>query len=148
MQYEQMLPELARAQAMLDAREGEAICGNPFYQAFFGYDGYVYLCCADWEKRAPLGTVHDTSAIMALSDRLHAVRTREPICKTCNHDSLNHLAGEIRAADEGDTTVDVEALADRLVTQGTQMVAEVAQFEDAARQMGYLNRKRIPVRAI
>jgi MoaA/NifB/PqqE/SkfB family radical SAM enzyme len=148
MQYQEMAAELARAQKMLDAREGEAVCGNPFWQTFVGYDGQVYLCCSDWEKRAPVGSVFDTEAVLTLSSRLQSVRSREPICKTCNHDPLNHLAGEIRAIDAGECTTDVEALADLLVSQGSQIVREVDEFEDAARLLGKLTRKRIPVRAV
>jgi MoaA/NifB/PqqE/SkfB family radical SAM enzyme len=149
MQYEDMLPELARAQTMLDERDGEALCGNPFWQTFIGYDGIVYLCCADWEKRSPLGSVYDSETVFALSERLEISRTREPICKTCNHDPLNHLAGELRAADEGECSIaEVEAIADMLVAQGSKIIAEIPDYEDAARRMGYTSRKRIPVRAL
>jgi organic radical activating enzyme len=147
-QYQGMESQLARAQALLDERGGGAICGLPFWETFIGYDGIVYLCCSDWEKRVPLGSVHDPDSVLALSDRLAAVQSREPICKACTLDPLNHLAELVRAVDEGDTSVDLGATADQYVGLSKQLLVDIGEFEDTARRMGRLNRRRIPVRVV
>ncbi len=77
------------------------MCGTPFGYLFVGYDGNYYLCCSDWKKEVPMGTVFDRSFIELTGDKLRAVVSREPICKTCNLDPLNMLTDELRAISEG-----------------------------------------------
>ena len=40
---------------------GDALCGAPFVFLFVGYNGQYYLCCSDWKKEVPLGSVFDKS---------------------------------------------------------------------------------------
>jgi MoaA/NifB/PqqE/SkfB family radical SAM enzyme len=93
-------PEQARARAELE-REGGALCAAPFLYLFVGYDGQYYLCCADWEKQAPLGSIFDKSFVDVVGQKIAHLRSREPVCKTCNLDPLNKLTAEIRAEAAG-----------------------------------------------
>ena len=100
MQYEHC-PQLARGPPPdRSQRDGQPICGAPFGYLFVGYDGQYYLCCSDWKKEVPLGSVFD-----AVVRRRHRptsssyVTSREPVCKTCNLDPLNRLTEELRAID-------------------------------------------------
>lgn len=146
MQYETR-PELAVAERMISDRGGQAMCAVPFFSTFVGYDGNVYLCCSDWKKEAPVASVFDDD-VLALGPKLDLVAGREPVCKTCNLDPLNHLADEIRARDEGaPDAVDVEALADDFSTHGPTLRAAVARFDALERPTGS-GRRRIPVRAL
>jgi MoaA/NifB/PqqE/SkfB family radical SAM enzyme len=120
MQFESY-PELADARALLVARKAEPACIVPFIYLFVGYDGQYYLCCSDWEKQVPLGSVFDTSFAEVTQQKLEHVTSREPICKSCNHDPLNRLAAEMRAmaadeADEADRDELVEELLANTVT--------------------------------
>jgi hypothetical protein len=130
---------------MIAARDGEALCAVPFLSTFVGYDGNIYLCCSDWKKEAPVASVFDDDPPY-LDTKIGLVAAREPVCKTCNLDPLNHLADEIRARDEGaEDAADVDALADSFATYGSAV-------RDSAQRVGELQaigkgRRRIPVRA-
>jgi MoaA/NifB/PqqE/SkfB family radical SAM enzyme len=94
--------ELAQARAMLEARGVNApLCGAPFAYLFIGYDGQYYLCCSDWKKETPMGSVFDESFHSVMDRKLQYVTSREPVCKTCNLDPLNRLTEELRAVQQG-----------------------------------------------
>ncbi|TFH26113.1 MAG: radical SAM protein [Myxococcales bacterium] len=95
-------PELAQARAMLDASEEHPICGAPFVYLFIGWDGQYYLCCSDWKKEVPLGSVFDTSFLAVTRKKMLHVLHREPICKRCNHDPLNRLTEQLRSVEKGE----------------------------------------------
>jgi MoaA/NifB/PqqE/SkfB family radical SAM enzyme len=106
MQYEQY-PERAAAEALVAARtEGQAICTVPFNTVFIGYDGQYYLCCSDWKKEVPLGSVFDESVFSVMEDKLTHVLSREPICKTCNLDPVNRVIDGLRAVDAGEISAE------------------------------------------
>ena len=98
MQFDEY-PQLTEAREMLSARGVEAVCPTPFAYLFIGYDGQYYLCCSDWKKEAPLGSVADTSFADVMVAKLTHARTRQPVCKTCNLDPLNKLTEALRARD-------------------------------------------------
>jgi MoaA/NifB/PqqE/SkfB family radical SAM enzyme len=101
MQY-QSLPQLEVARAQLEARGGTPVCGAPFAYLFIGYDGQYYLCCSDWKKETPMGSVFDESFLSITQQKLEYVVSREPVCRTCNLDPLNKLTDELRAIDAGE----------------------------------------------
>jgi MoaA/NifB/PqqE/SkfB family radical SAM enzyme len=94
-------PEQAIALAQLEGRLGGGLCAAPFLYLFVGYDGQYYLCCADWEKQAPLGSIYDKTFVDLVGQKVAHLRSREPVCKTCNLDPLNRLTDEIRAEAAG-----------------------------------------------
>jgi hypothetical protein len=101
MQYEHY-PELAEARARLAAAAGTPLCGAPFGYLFVGYDGQYYLCCSDWEKQTPMGSVFDKSFLDVAKAKLDLVVSRDPVCRTCNLDPINRLTEELRAEAAGD----------------------------------------------
>ena len=100
MQFESY-PEIAAAREMLEDRAGAPLCGAPFAYLFIGYDGQYYLCCSDWKKEAPMGSVFDESFLSVTGKKLQHIASREPVCKTCNLDPLNGLTEELRAVADG-----------------------------------------------
>jgi hypothetical protein len=94
-------PEIAQARALLQQRGIRPACGAPFMFLFVGYDGQYYLCCSDWKKEAPLGSVFDTSFITVTQKKLEHVLSRQPVCKKCNLDPLNELTGVFRQINAG-----------------------------------------------
>jgi len=103
MQYEQ-LPQRARAEALMQQHGSHWVCVVPFLYVFVGYDGLYYLCCSDWKKEAPMASVFDTSILSISEQKLRHITSREPVCKTCNHDPLNSITDMIRAVDSGEKT--------------------------------------------
>jgi hypothetical protein len=128
MQFE-AFPQIGEARSMLQARGVEAVCATPFVYLFIGYDGQYYLCCSDWKKEVPLGSVFDASFIDVMLAKLAHTRTREPVCKTCNLDPLNKITEALRARDahEIDTT-DVEALLDRIQSATAFSLEEIERL--------------------
>jgi MoaA/NifB/PqqE/SkfB family radical SAM enzyme len=100
MQYG-LYPEQAEARARLERQLGGGLCAAPFLYLFVGYDGQYYMCCADWEKQAPLGSIFDRSFVDVVGQKVAHLRSREPVCKTCNLDPLNRLTDEVRAEAAG-----------------------------------------------
>ncbi|MGZ4729266.1 MAG: radical SAM/SPASM domain-containing protein, partial [Acidimicrobiales bacterium] len=103
MQYES-LPEMAEATEALTTERGLALCHAPFVYLFIGYDGQYYLCCSDWTKEAPLGSVFDKSFLDVTAQKLQHLISREPVCRTCNLDPVNRLTGELHALKAGEVT--------------------------------------------
>jgi MoaA/NifB/PqqE/SkfB family radical SAM enzyme len=143
MQYEQ-IPQRAEAAAMLERLPRPPVCSAPFLLPFVGYDGNYYLCCSDWRKEVPLGTVHATSIAAVMGPKLEHVSTREPICAACNHDPVNRLTDKLRGVAEG---------TDRGRVSVEDFVAEMAAASDVAREIvdelapfaSNVTRRRIPL---
>ena len=100
MQYE-AYPELAEARRQLMERGVTPMCGAPFAYLFIGYDGQYYLCCSDWEKQAPMGSVFDRSFLEVTQAKIDHVTSRDPVCRTCNLDPVNMLTEVLRAEATG-----------------------------------------------
>jgi hypothetical protein len=147
MQYEHY-PELSEARNRLAAAVGTPLCGAPFGYLFVGYDGQYYLCCSDWEKQAPLGSVFDMSFVDVAQAKLDLVVSRDPVCRTCNLDPINRLTEELRAEAGGELP---PGSADALVAK---IAADNGVVEGVLRQLGLEvpaappTRRLIPVRAV
>ena len=128
MQFESY-PERDDARQLLVETGTEPICGAPFAYLFVGYDGQYYLCCSDWKKNVPLGSVFEESFMSVTQAKLGCVTSREPICRTCNHDPLNRLTEELRAIELGESDAGAR---DDLVTQ---MVNTTHAINDALATM-------------
>jgi MoaA/NifB/PqqE/SkfB family radical SAM enzyme len=130
MQFEDY-PELEEAAAVLEAQPFPPACAAPFVFLFIGYDGQYYLCCSDWKKEVPLGSVFDTSFMAIRQQKLQHVTCREPICKTCNLDPTNQLTEELRSIKmgEGDEGTKAKLIA-KLQVQSRDVV-EILEEMDA-----------------
>jgi MoaA/NifB/PqqE/SkfB family radical SAM enzyme len=150
MQYT-AFPERVEAAALFAERGVQPICAAPFILPFIGYDGLYYLCCSDWKKEVPLGSVFDTSFAAIAGEKLEHVSSREPICKNCNHDPLNRLTDELRARSRGEVPESsVEALVDQLTGGDANVRAVAERLVEVATESGSASRRggrRIPVTA-
>ncbi|MEZ5569766.1 MAG: radical SAM protein [Halioglobus sp.] len=150
MQYEQF-PERARARALMQERGSDWVCPVPFLYVFVGYDGLYYLCCSDWKKEAPMASVFEASILSISEQKLLHLTTREPVCKTCNHDPLNSVTDMIRAVDAGERSPkELDDMAALLSEQSSQVASSVAMARDYTRQihtrhLDTLGKRLIPV---
>jgi len=103
MQYEQFAERRA-AERLMDESGRKWICPVPYLSVFIGYDGLYYLCCSDWKKEAPMASVFEASILAISEQKLHHVTSREPVCRSCNHDPLNAVTDKIRAVKAGDAS--------------------------------------------
>src|SRR6056297_30703 len=135
MQYEQF-PERAQARELMQQRGADWVCPVPFLYIFVGYDGLYYLCCSDWKKEAPMASVFDASILSISEQKLHHLMTREPVCKTCNHDPLNAVTDMIRAVNAGEKSQDdLDAMATTFSEQSDQVAISVSLARDYTGQV-------------
>ena len=87
---------------LLQANDIQPVCPTPFSSLFVGYDGQYYLCCSDWKKEVPLGSVADVAFADVVLAKLAHTRDRGLVCRTCNLDPLNRLVEVMRARDAGE----------------------------------------------
>jgi len=153
MQFE-TLPELAQARTLLTADGGTPACGVPFGFLFIGDDGLYYLCCSDWEKKTPMGSVFDRSFLDVTEDKLRHVVNREKVCRTCNLDPVNQLTHQLSAAAAGESDdAATAAMVEFLTTQSRAVLDTVertqpgvtAQMPEWAAPMAPNGRRIIPV---
>lgn len=77
-------------------------CIVPYIYIFIGWDGQYYLCCHDWTKRYPLGSVFDYSIEDVADKKRVLTRSREG-CRACSADVINQVRHElIRVNRHGD----------------------------------------------
>jgi hypothetical protein len=134
---------------MMAAQGSHMLCAAPFVFIFIGYDGNYYLCCSDWKKEVPLGSVSDFPINAIVGEKLDRVATREPICKSCNWDPLNLLADELRAVDEGESDqAKVATLVDDMVATTQRIEAGVAAIQQVTPPSRPSRRISIPVTSV
>jgi MoaA/NifB/PqqE/SkfB family radical SAM enzyme len=147
MQFDQYA-EMVQARRELTEGGAQPLCGAPWGFLFIGYDGNYYLCCSDWRKQASLGSVFDYSFLQVTRQKLAMVISREPVCKTCNHDPINMLTEELRAQNRGEVTAEsVDKLRQSLrdVSQEIDVaLGELLRYGDRHPQ-GMLPANMIPV---
>jgi MoaA/NifB/PqqE/SkfB family radical SAM enzyme len=151
MQY-QDLPELGQAMELLGVGDQAPVCVAPFFYLFVGYDGVYYLCCSDWEKTVPLGTVFDVAMIDLVGEKLRHVSCRTELCRTCNLDPVNSITDDLRAVSAGEldrTAVDVKIstmrVESKLILDGLEVVVP-GLASNRGKQPGG-RRRSIPVQA-
>ena len=150
-------PEREEAEEILATFDERPLCAVPFWGTTIGYDGIYYLCCHDWKKEVPLGSVYDTSLAELVEKRMEAVLSRDRVCGTCSHDPANQLTTVLRKVKAGQMTVEekdefVRKLGWKwkIARNGTNKVvpgvlAETQQAWEARTPRG--SRKLIPVAA-
>jgi MoaA/NifB/PqqE/SkfB family radical SAM enzyme len=147
MQFEQYA-EMVQARHELTEGGAQPLCGAPWGFLFIGYDGNYYLCCSDWRKQASLGSIFDYSFLQVTRQKLAMVVSREPVCKTCNHDPINMLTEELRALNRGEVSAEkVDEMRQSLRTVSHEIdvaLGELLKYGDRHPQ-GMLAANMIPV---
>jgi len=148
MQFEEY-PQLAAAREMLASRGVQAVCPTPFAYLFVGYDGQYYLCCSDWKKEVPLGSVFDVSFTDVMAAKLGYAQSRHLVCKTCNLDPLNKLTEALRARDAGEPDApDVDALIEKIEHITAFSLTEVTELTGQPLPVAAPVRRTIPLTAV
>jgi MoaA/NifB/PqqE/SkfB family radical SAM enzyme len=107
MAYESLGADIdERARALLDRTGHRHACRAPFDFPFIGYDGSYYLCSSDWQKEVAVGHVYEHSMMDIIGQKLEHVVTRDPICRSCNHDPLNKVKALLAEQAAGRATDD------------------------------------------
>ncbi len=77
------------------------LCAIALYSVFIGWNGQYYLCCQDWEKKVPLGSVFDFSIEDMDPVKLAINRKQKGICQTCSMNPVNELREVLFDIDQG-----------------------------------------------
>lgn len=126
MQYEKFAERRA-AEQLMEKSPHKWICPVPYLSVFIGYDGLYYLCCSDWKKEAPMASVFEASILAISEQKLHHVTSREPVCRSCNHDPLNAITDKIRAVNAGDASqAELEQMAKTFARESEDAFTAVA----------------------
>tara|TARA_B100001540_G_scaffold306893_1_gene319526 strand:+ start:286 stop:1254 length:969 start_codon:yes stop_codon:yes gene_type:complete len=88
------------------------VCGVPFVMLFIGWNGQYYLCCNDYRKLTPLGSVLDHSIEeMDLIKKARFFEDEAPeACKNCDLDVTNRVREvmfEIEAGEASNKDLDI-----------------------------------------
>jgi MoaA/NifB/PqqE/SkfB family radical SAM enzyme len=67
------------------------LCAIAFYSVFIGWNGQYYLCCQDWEKTVPMGSIFDKTIEDMDAAKLEHNRKQKDICRTCSMNPINEL---------------------------------------------------------
>jgi MoaA/NifB/PqqE/SkfB family radical SAM enzyme len=81
--------QVEETKQLLKDRNIIPICFTPCWEVFIGWDGMYYICCNDFQKKYPLGSV-ETKSIADIRDiSIHCYNKGLSICKSCDNDPFN-----------------------------------------------------------
>ncbi len=79
----------AEAKDILAAGKISSLCAAPFRFIFVGWNGQYYICCSDYRKQSPLGSVFEYGIEEMEAIKLEALKGYIPACASCNIDPVN-----------------------------------------------------------
>ena len=101
------------ARDLLMERGGSSLCAAPFFFVFIGWSGQYYICCSDYKKETPLGTVFEHSIESMDSIKLEAMKGYMPACSVCNIEPVNAVREKMFELEHGEAeTADLEKVVD------------------------------------
>ena len=126
--------EQGEAVKLLEAQSELPVCAAPFVYLFIGWDGRYYLCCSDWEKRAPFGDVASDTLLEVMGAKMAYVTERKSVCQTCNLDPRNRLTEALRGSAEsggGEEATDVVDTLAEITNNSERLRAMLADLDAA-----------------
>ena len=100
------------------------LCAAPFIYVFVGWNGQYYICCNDYKKTTPLGSVFDHSIEdmdVIKKDRFCASGGIDA-CINCNIDPVNRVRELIFEINEGESEMpDLEELLQEMKTNQAKL---------------------------
>jgi hypothetical protein len=79
----------AEAEALMAAKGVSTWCNLAFIAPFVGWNGQYYVCCSDYEKVTPLGSVFDFSLSDMDQIKIDSIHQGNAACLKCNYDPTN-----------------------------------------------------------
>lgn len=89
------------AVSLLNKKGMTELCSIAFYSVFVGWNGQYYLCCQDWEKTVPLGSIFDHSIEDMDAMKLAHVKVQKGICQTCSMNPINEVREVLFEVEQG-----------------------------------------------
>ena len=83
-----------------------------------------------------MASVFDASIPAISEQKLHHVTSREPVCRSCNHDPLNAVTDKIRAVNAGDATqAELDKMVEVFTSESAASFAAVASAVEVVPQV-------------
>lgn len=79
----------------------EVQCFLPASSIFISQEGQYLMCCHDWRKKLPLGSVFDFSVIEIDEIKTKKLHEANPVCAECDIDPFNVVKESLILIDEG-----------------------------------------------
>ena len=79
----------AEAEALMASKGVSTLCNLAFVAPFVGWSGQYYICCSDYEKLEPLGSVFDYSLSDMDDIKKASIYRENQACMKCNYDPVN-----------------------------------------------------------
>jgi MoaA/NifB/PqqE/SkfB family radical SAM enzyme len=79
------------AEAILAENRIDYFCLAPYFFNFIGWDGNYYMCCHDYGKILPLGSVFEYSIEEIDSIKKQSLEKKASICKNCDRGTTNKI---------------------------------------------------------
>lgn len=79
------------ALSAMESQGVSTLCNLAFTAPFVGWNGQYYVCCSDYEKKVPLGSVFDYSIQEMDTIKLRSMEQGNQACLLCNYDPLNSI---------------------------------------------------------
>lgn len=79
------------AEAILIGNRIDYFCLAPYFFNFIGWDGNYYMCCNDYRKRLPLGSVFEYSIKEIDSIKAQSLKKKLDICRNCDRSTTNRI---------------------------------------------------------
>ncbi len=93
----------AEAEALMAAKGVSTWCNLAFIAPFIGWNGQYYICCSDYEKVTPLGTVFDYSLSALDIIKIASIRRGNSACLKCNYDPTNVIREAMFEVENGES---------------------------------------------
>lgn len=113
------------ATELLARNAASTICSTPFFFVFIGWNGQYYICCSDYRKEDPLGTVFEYSIDEMDRIKLDSmVDHKIKACADCNVDPVNAVREKMFEIEAG--------------------VSSEAQLNEVVEHYAEVNNRRLP----
>ena len=94
---------LEEARDLLSKEEVSTLCSLAFTAPFVGWNGKYYICCSDYEKKTPLGSVFDYSLDALDQVKLKSIADGNSACLLCNYDPVNLIRETLFEIEQGES---------------------------------------------
>lgn len=125
------------ARTILAEHKASTLCSTPFYFVFVGWNGQYYICCSDYKKETPLGSVFDYSIDEMDRIKLSGLAGMKiKACADCNVDPVNAVREKLFEIEHGIATqAELEKMVAHYATVNNRRLPQeidILRFQDAA----------------
>lgn len=92
------------AEEILTENNIDSLCLVPYIFSFIGWDGNYYMCCHDYERRLPLGSVFEYGIDEIDSIKIRSLENKASICRNCDMSTTNRIRDILFRIENNETT--------------------------------------------